>query len=139
MMIHIHQGKGAKDRYVPLPHATLAILRKYWSTHKNPRLIFPSRVMHGKKSESQIPISISTVQSAFRDAIQATGIQKRDVSIHTLRHSYATHLLEAGVNLRVIQQYMGHTCLETTMIYLHLTTRGQEDAFKIIDQTMVGF
>jgi integrase/recombinase XerD len=139
MMIHIRKGKGAKDRYVPLPHATLAILRKHWDTHKNPRLIFPSRVLHGKKSDSQIPVSISTVQRALRDAVHAAGIQKRDVSIHTLRHSYATHLLEAGVNLRVIQRYMGHSSLETTMIYLHLTTKGQDDAFKLIDQIMVGF
>ncbi len=138
MMIHVHQGKGAKDRYVPLPHATLAILRKYWATHKNPRLIFPSRGIYDMGYDSQVPIAISTVQGALRNAIQAAGIQKRGVSVHTLRHSYATHLLESGVNLRVIQRYMGHSCLESTMIYLHLTTKGQEDAFKIIDQIMVG-
>jgi integrase/recombinase XerD len=139
MMIHVHQGKGAKDRYVPLPHATLEILRKHWSTHKNPRLIFPSRGIYKDGSDIQVPITISTVHGALRNAIRAAGIQKRDVSVHTLRHSYATHLLESGVNLRVIQRYMGHSCLETTMIYLHLTTKGQEDAFKLIDQIMVGF
>lgn len=139
MMIHVHRGKGAKDRYVPLPHATLALLRKHWATHKNPRLIFPALGRNGKGSDGQSPVAVSTVQGALRSAKRAAGIQKRGVSVHTLRHSYATHLLEAGVNLRVIQRYMGHSRLETTMIYLHLTTKGQEDAFKIIDQLMAGF
>ena len=66
MMIHIHHGKGAKDRYVPLPHATLALLRKHWAMHKNPRLIFPSRVLHGKKSDSQIPVAITTVRMSIQ-------------------------------------------------------------------------
>jgi site-specific recombinase XerD len=136
MMIHVHRGKGAKDRMVPLPQATLALLRKHWATHKNPRLIFPALGRSGSKTDGQSPIAISTVQGALRSAKRAAGIQKRGVSVHTLRHSYATHLLEAGVNLRVIQRYMGHSRLETTMIYLHLTTKGQEDAYKIIDQLM---
>jgi integrase/recombinase XerD len=80
----------------------------------------------------------SSVQGAFRHAKFEAGIRKKHVSIHTLRHSYATHLLEAGVNLRVTKRYMGHTRLETTMIYLHLTQKGQEDAFKLIDQVMEG-
>ena len=66
----------------------------------------------------------------------AAGIGKRDLSVHTLRHFYATHLLEAGVNLRVIQQYLGHTQLETTMVYLHLTHKGQEDAYARINTLM---
>jgi site-specific recombinase XerD len=78
------------------------------------------------------------VQGAFRQAVQAAGIQKRQVSVHTLRHCYATHLLEAGVNLRAIQRYMGHTDLETTMVYLHLTQKGQEDAVHLIDAVMGG-
>jgi site-specific recombinase XerD len=80
----------------------------------------------------------SSVQGAFRRAKVAAGIHKKGVSVHTLRHSYATHLLEAGVNLRVIQRYMGHTQLETTMIYLHLTQKGQEDASQLINQVMEG-
>jgi integrase/recombinase XerD len=139
MMIHIHLGKGGKDRYVPLPKATLDVLRKHWSTHKNPRLIFPSRGIYDKGWNSETPISVSAVQAAIRQATRAAGIQKRGVSVHTLRHSYATHLLESGVNLRTIQRYLGHSCLDTTMIYLHLTTKGQEDAIKLIDNIMVGF
>ena len=130
MMIHVHRGKGAKDRMVPIPQATLTRLRKHWATHKNPRLIFPALGRSGKGSDGQSPVAVSTVQGALRSAKAAAGIQKRGVSVHTLRHSYATHLLEAGVNLRVIQRYMGHSRLETTMIYLHLTTKGQEDAYR---------
>ena len=80
----------------------------------------------------------SSVQGAFRHAKRAAGIHKRAVSVHTLRHSYATHLLEAGVNLRVIQSHLGHSSLETTMVYLHLTRKGNEDAYALIDAVMAG-
>ena len=82
--------------------------------------------------------ALSGIQGAFRRAKVAAGIHKKAVSVHTLRHSYATHLLEAGVNLRVIQRYMGHAQLETTMVYLHLTQKGQEDACQLINQVMEG-
>ena len=81
-------------------------------------------------------MSIDGVQGAFRRAKLAAGIKKKGVSVHTLRHSYATHLLEAGVNLRVIQKNLGHADISTTMIYLHLTTKGMEDACKIINSIM---
>ena len=84
-------------------------------------------------------MSRSSVQGAFRKAKQRAGITKIGVAIHTLRHSYATHLLEAGVNLRAIQRYMGHAHLETTMLYLHLTQKGHEDAYQRIDALMRGF
>ncbi|OIP44708.1 MAG: integrase [Desulfobacterales bacterium CG2_30_60_27] len=127
-MIHVHRGKGARDRYVPLPRATYHLLRKYWVTHKNPKLIFPA-VGRGqnKGPVANIPMSIEGVQGAFRRAVVESGVQKR-ASIHTLRHSYATHLLEAGVNLRVIQKNLGHSNIETTMIYLHLTNKGMGEA-----------
>jgi site-specific recombinase XerD len=80
----------------------------------------------------------SSVQGAFRKAKFEAGIRKKNVAIHTLRHSYATHLLEAGVNLRVIQKNMGHARLETTMLYLHLTQKGQEHAYQTINQIMEG-
>lgn len=140
MMIHVHRGKGAKDRFVPLPQETLNLLRFYWKTHRNPTLLFPALGRgHQKAPMSTIPMAIDSVQGAFREAKLAAGIKKRRVSIHTLRHSYATHLLEAGVNIRVIQRYLGHANLETTMVYLHLTHKGQEDAYQIINQTMRGF
>ena len=81
-------------------------------------------------------MAISSVQGALRRAKHQAGITKRGVSIHTLRHAYATHLLEEGVNLRVIQQHMGHSSLETTMVYLHLTRKGHEDAYALIDKLM---
>jgi integrase/recombinase XerD len=88
--------------------------------------------------EAQTPMAKSSVQGAFRRAKGDAGVRKKGVSVHTLRHSYATHLLEAGVNLRVIQKNMGHTQLETTMIYLHLTQKGHEDACQLINQVMEG-
>lgn len=140
-MLHVHRGKGAKDRYVPLPDETYQLLRRYWASHRNPVLIFPTmgRGGHQGAATSTQPMAISSVQNAFREAALTTGITKRRVSVHTLRHCYATHLLEAGVNVRVVQRYMGHSKLETTMIYLHLTRKGTEDACAIINQTMSGF
>lgn len=140
MMIHVHRGKGAKDRYVPLPQDTLRLLRRYWVTHKNPVLIFPARGRGGNEGPTaKNPMAIQSVQGALRRARFAAGIKKRRVSVHTLRHCYATHLLEAGVNPRIIQRYMGHSNLETTMIYFHLTQKGTEDAYMIIDNAMRGF
>lgn len=139
MMIHVHRGKGAKDRYVALPQPTLHWLRQYWLTHRHPRLVFPAR---GHKTtdakQATQPVAKSSVQSAFRQAKREAGVLKKGVAVHTLRHSYATHLLEAGVNLRVIQRYLGHSRLETTMLYLHLTQKGQEDACQIINHVMEG-
>ncbi len=138
--IHVHRGKGAKDRYVPLPHDTLELLRLYWKTHRNPTWLFPATGRdHKHMATATSPMRRSSVQGAFRKATQRAGIIKRDVGVHTLRHCYATHLLEAGVNLRAIQRYMGHAHLETTMLYLHLTQKGHEDAYQRIDALMRGF
>ncbi len=139
MMIHVHRGKGAKDRYVPLPDSTLELLRKYWKTHENPLLLFPAlgrNMKNGHKAE--VPMAISSVQGAFRKAKKRTGIVKRRVSVHTLRHCYATHLLEAGVNVRIVQRNLGHSNLETTMAYLHLTKMGMENACDLINSIMGG-
>ena len=137
MMVHVHRGKGAKDRFVPLPRVTLAALRQHWSSHRNPKLLFPAWGHDSRSAATAVtPMAISSVQGAFRAAKEQAGITKKAVSVHTLRHSYATHLLEAGVNLRTIQQYLGHSSLETTMVYLHLTTKGQEDAVAHINALM---
>jgi integrase/recombinase XerD len=136
--IHVHRGKGAKDRYVPLPEATLTILRQYWATHRNPTWIFPRLGRGGNEgSAAQEPMSYTSVQGALRRVLKQLNITKR-ISIHTLRHSYATHLLEAGVNIRRIQQYLGHNSLNSTMVYLHLTTQGHEHAYGIINSLMKG-
>lgn len=137
MMIHVHRGKGAKDRFVPLPHATLGVLRTHWRTHRNPRLVFPACGRDGRGAAgATTAMAKSSVQGAFRAAKLKAGILKRAVSVHTLRHCYATHLLEAGVNLRVIQKHMGHSSLESTLVYLHLTNKGHEDAYALIDSVM---
>jgi site-specific recombinase XerD len=112
-LIHVVQGKGSKDRYVPLPDHTLMLLRHNWRTHRNPDWMFPARSGSG-------PMDKSGIQRAFQAALHESGVHK-DASIHTLRHSYATHLLEAGVSLRVIQVYLGHASPATTAIYTHLT------------------
>lgn len=139
MMVHVHRGKGAKDRNVPLPGETLLLLRKYWTTHRNPSLVFPALGRgHNQGSISTEPMNRSSVQGALTRAAKKAGIHKK-ISVHTLRHCYATHLLEQGVNIRVIQRYMGHSSLETTMKYLHLTQKGSEDAYRIIDSFMSGF
>ncbi len=138
MRIHVHRGKGAKDRYVPLPKATLHILRCYWLRHRNPAWLFPRLGRSGKEGPAATtPMNKSSVQGALRRVVKQLNIKKR-VSIHTLRHSYATHLLEAGVNIRRIQQYLGHSSLNTTMVYLHLTTQGHQHAYGIINELMKG-
>ena len=138
MRIHVHRGKGAKDRYVPLPQPTLAVLRDYWKLHRNPMWLFPRLGQGGNEGPTaQIPMSKNTVQGALRRVLKQLNIKKR-ISVHTLRHSYATHLLEAGVNIRRIQQYLGHSSLNSTMVYLHLTTQGHERAYGIINDLMKG-
>ena len=132
--VHIHRGKGAKDRYVPLPKFTLSWLRQHWATHRHPQFLFPAEGRNHKQSAvSQTPIETSTVQKAMKKIAQQLKLGRK-VSIHTLRHSYATHLLEARVSLKVIQQYLGHSSLQTTMIYLHLTDTAETEARAAIDR-----
>jgi site-specific recombinase XerD len=131
--LNIRQSKGNKDRNVPLPEKTLKLLRQQWLEHRNDTWIFPS-VVNGK-CNAEKPISKSSVQAAFRKALKATGIHKK-ASVHTLRHSWATHLLEAGVNLRLIQVWLGHSTPSTTSIYTHLTKAAQTAAVKSINMLM---
>ena len=137
-LIHIHRGKGAKDRYIPLPLATLKLLRGYWSTHRHPRLLFPADGRNHSLSKQGIsqattPMSETAAQGAMKLITRQLNFGKK-VSVHTLRHSYATHLLEAGVSLKVIQKFMGHSSLQTTMIYLHLTETAEANAREVIDK-----
>ena len=137
MQVKVRGGKGAKDRYVPLPPKTLAVLREYWVTHRNANWLFPAHPRDPEKAAiATRPMTKSSVQIALRLVVQQLKLRK-SVHLHTLRHSYATHLLDAGVNLRLIQQYLGHRSLQTTMIYLHLTTQGQEQARAAIERLMV--
>jgi site-specific recombinase XerD len=117
-LLVVRHGKGNKDRYVPLPERMLEILLGYWGSHRNPEWIFPAIRTHTMQAPA--PMSESGLQRAFHAAVLESGIGKA-ASIHTLRHSYATHLLEAGVSLRVIQAYLGHSSPTTTAMYTHLT------------------
>jgi site-specific recombinase XerD len=135
-MLHIRCGKGAKDRYVPLPLRTLELLRQHWITHRNPKLIFPSPGSgRGDLSKSTLPIPKSTIQKAFKAALIESRIHK-SASVHTLRHSWATHLLEAGINLRLIQEYLGHSSPATTSLYTHLTVKAEQLATDAINRLM---
>lgn len=136
-LVHVRCGKGAKDRYVPLPAKTLAVLSDYWLTHRNPVWLFPTHARNPERAKTATrPMSRGSVERAIRHVVQQLKLRK-SVHLHTLRHSYATHLLEAGVSLRLIQQYLGHRSLQTTMIYLHLTSLGQEQALAAIERLMV--
>jgi integrase/recombinase XerD len=136
MMIHVRHGKGAKDRYVPLPARTLTLLRQYWATHRNPLLLFPAEGRnHIDLARSTEPMSKSSVQEAFHAALKESRFNKR-ASVHTLRHSWATHLLEAGVNLRLIQEWLGHSSPATTSVYTHLTVKAEQLGAAAINQLM---
>jgi site-specific recombinase XerD len=136
MMIHVRHGKGAKDRYVPLPERTLQLLRQYWATHRHPVLLFPAEGRdHIKLAQATEAMSKSSLQKAFRAALIESGNHKR-ASVHTLRHSWATHLLEAGVNLRLIQEWLGHSSPKTTSVYTHLTVKAEQLGTQAINQIM---
>ncbi len=133
--INIRQSKGNKDRYVPLPKKTLQLLRQQWSEHCNDVWLFPS-VYGGKKAlNATKPMSKNSVQVAFKKALKCSGIHKK-ATVHTLRHSWATHLLEAGINLRLIQVWLGHSSPSTTSVYTHLTKPAQTMAIKSINELM---
>lgn len=132
-LLHIKEGKGNKHRCVPLPKELIIRLRQYWKTHRNPHLLFPKR--QGERSTTSQAISKRSLQYATLKSKREAGINKPG-SIHTLRHSYATHLLDSGVNIRVIQEYLGHKSLKSTMIYTHLTTNSKELSLAKINELM---
>ena len=118
MVIHVHQGKGNRDRDVPLAPKLLETLRTYWRWKKPRTWLFPRE----GRADADQPISPKSVYFAVQQAAKRAGLQK-PVSPHTLRHSWATHLLESGADLRTIQMLLGHADLEHTMVYLHMSQR----------------
>lgn len=131
LMVWVRDGKGAKDRGVPLPRPLLGRLRAFWKTERpasaTPYLFIAAR--------SDTPLHETTLQKTFTAALADSGVNK-DASIHTLRHSYATHLLEAGISLRTIQQVLGHKSLRTTEVYMHVTQPGTERLQETLDRIM---
>jgi integrase/recombinase XerD len=113
MLIRVRQGKGGKDRVVPLAERTLELLRVYWQRTRPRPWLFPAR-------DQRTPLPATTLQKTFKLVVRQSGLAK-DASIHTLRHSYATHLLERGISLRIIQEILGHKSPSTTARYTHLT------------------
>ena len=114
MVLQVRHGKGAKDRTVMLSAALLAILRSYWRLARPTPWLFPGR-------SPEKPIDVQVLHAACRSATKAAGLTKR-VSVHTLRHSFATHLLESGTDIRIIQVLLGHSNLSTTARYTHVAT-----------------
>ncbi len=133
LTVWVRDGKGAKDRGVPLPRPLLAQLRAYWKTD---RRVSPTKYLFVGR-DGQSPFDDTTLQKTFTAARADAGIEK-NASIHTLRHGYATHLLEAGISLRTIQHVLGHKSLRTTELYMHVTQPGVERLQDTLDRLMLG-
>jgi integrase/recombinase XerD len=132
LIVWVRDGKGAKDRGVPLPRPLLDRLRRYWKTERpasKTKYLFVAQ-------DRQAPLHETTLQKTFV-AARADARLHKDATIHTLRHSYATHLLEAGVSLRTIQHVLGHKSLRTTELYMHVTQPGAERLQEVLDRLML--
>lgn len=137
--VHIRNSKGGKDRYVVLPELTLQALRRFWTTHRHPRLLFPSPVFDAARSRRPgACMDASSVQAAFRATIRESGIRKK-LSVRSLRHAYATHLLELGVDMRLIQDLMGHEDSKTTARYAHITKTCRDQTADRLQLLLDGF
>ena len=130
--IHIRGGKGCKDRYVSLPALTLYALRRYWATHRHPELIFPAGKTSPDRHRAKVVMDRGGLQKSFKSIVASCNIHKH-VTIHSLRHCYGTHLLEAGLNLRAIQKEMGHGCPKTTALYTQLTEPVQQNTLEVVN------
>lgn len=135
-------GKGGKSRAIPLPSRTLILLRQLWQTHRHPSLLFPAykvkykgvltRIYYGTKDRA---FSNVTLYQFWKKALKDSGCRK-DANIHSLRHSYATHLLEEGVDIYAVKEYLGHSNISSTLIYTHLTNKLARRQCRSIDQLM---
>jgi len=125
MVIRVRQGKGKKDRYARLTPGLLKLLRQYWREYHPQSWLFPGASMDKR-------YDMATPGQLLKKVCRKAGITKR-VSMHTLRHSFATHLLEAGTNLRVIQQMLGHEKIQTTCLYTHISLQELREAPSTMD------
>ena len=123
-------GKGNKERLAPLPQPVLDELGRLWRTHRNPRWLFPNR-------RGDAPINKRVLSDTFAAAVTAAGIQ-RGVTPHCLRHSYATRLIENGIDIRIVQILLGHASITSTAIYTHLTTPTRVSLHSLLDRLMTG-
>ena len=144
-VLRVVGGKGGKDRDIPITDELIVRLRTFWKAHRNPEWLFPSPGRGWKSlgatlpealGRSTKPMSDSSVQAAMRATVIALGWDRRHgrrpISCHTLRHCYATHLLDAGVSIRLVGQYLGHRSLKPTLVYLHLTEVSESKAREVL-------
>lgn len=125
MVVHVHQGKGAKDRLIPLSQRLLGDLRAYWRKYRPTTWLFPG-------AHCERPMTPNNVQRRFQRMVARAGISK-PATPHTLRHSYATHLLEAGVDILTLQRLLGHRDLSTTLHYLHVSNERLRQTPSLLD------
>jgi len=136
----VRGGKGGKDRMVPLAPTMVEDLRRYWAFHRHPLLIFPNvgpghndpKKVAARMRKATSPMPVTSLQRLVVLVRRELGIP--DASIHTLRHSFATHLVEAGASLHTVQALLGHKNINTTMVYLHLTHRSEQDSRNLVEQ-----
>ncbi len=132
MRLHVRHGKGRKDRFVTLPTLALFALRKYWTTHRHPTLLFPSGKTSADRHKAEGHMDRGGLQKSFKVIALSCNIHKR-VTIHSLRHCYGTHLVEEGLHLRAIQKELGHESPKTTALYTQLTEPAQQNAVEMIN------
>lgn len=137
--VHIRDAKGNKDRLVPLPTNTLNVLRRFWKVHRHPLFIFPSRKRGLRNAHlTDIHLDRNGAQTAMKKVVAEMKLNKK-ISCHSLRHSYATHLLETGVDILELQKILGHVSLLTTAKYTHLTSHSTQAAEEYINTLMNTF
>jgi integrase/recombinase XerD len=136
--LHVRKTKNSNERLVPLPQATLEVLREYWKAHRHPKWLFPSRANLRQLHLADRPVCAKSVQRALQKVAGSLNWKIPGLCPHSLRHSYATAMLEAGVNIKVLQSYLGHRNLKATEIYLHLTRNSDQKARKVVEQLMNG-
>jgi integrase len=136
----IRRGKGHKDRMIPLPASMLEDLRTYWHFHKNPLFLFP-HVGRGRQSSQQIALRMRSAEAPMPySSLQRLMLVARKelnlpgASVHTLRHSFATHLVDMGASIHTVQALLGHKQINTTMIYLHMTHRREQDTLSLMEK-----
>ena len=133
MQVHLRYTKSKKDRFVPLPQATLLALRRYWATHRHPTLIFPGGKPPHSREEKPIMMNKGGIQKTIKLVAKECGISK-NVHVHTLRHSIATHMLEQGCSLRALQVFLGHADPKTTAIYTRITEEVKQNSTSILNE-----
>lgn len=133
MRVHVRNAKGNKDRLVSMPSKTLQVLKQFWLIRRHPDFIFPNR-KRGVKNAHLVdrPLERGGIQVAIKKIVAQMGIKKK-ISCHSLRHSYATHMLNAGVDIIELQSILGHVSLLTTARYTHLTSTSHDDAYEKIN------